>query len=103
MKSEAVFEGLKDLAQKLGITVSEQNFRRLGVRAKSGFCIVKGKSMFLVDKQSAISEKIEILSSYLATLPTDHIYIIPAIRQRLQLAQKGGKGPESILQLEDSK
>jgi AAA+ ATPase superfamily predicted ATPase len=103
MKSETIFEGLKDLAQKLGITVSEQNFRRLGVRAKSGFCIVKGKSMFFVDKKSAISEKIEVLSSYLATLPTDHIYIVPAIRQRLQSAQKGVQGDELILQPEDTK
>ncbi len=103
MKSETIFEGLKDLAQKMGITVSEQNFRRLGVRAKSGFCIVKGKSMFFVDKKSAISEKIEALSSYLATLPTDHIYIVPAIRQRLQSVQKGVQGDELILQPEDSK
>ncbi len=96
MKSEAIFEGLKDLAQKLGISVLEQNFRRLGVRAKGGYCIVKGKPMFLIDKQMGTFEKIEMLSAHLATLPTENIYIVPALRQHLKtvLADGKGDGPE---------
>jgi len=94
MKSEAIYEGLKDLAQRLGISVSEQNFRRMGVRAKGGFCIVKGKPVFFIDKKSPLADKIEMLSAHLSTLPTDHIYLVPALRRRLQGT---GKGTETLI------
>lgn len=94
MKSDAVYEGLKDLAQRLGITVTEQNFRRMGVRAKGGFCIVKGKPMFFIDKKSPLADKIEMLSAHLSTLPTDHIYLVPALRRHLQGT---GKGTETLI------
>ncbi len=90
MKSEALYEGLKDVAQRLGITVSEQSFNRMGFRAKSGFCIVKGKSMFIIDKRSALSEKIEMLAAHLSKMPLEDVYMVPALRRRLQSARKGG-------------
>jgi hypothetical protein len=36
MKPEQIYQDLKDLAEKLGVTVSEENFRRTGVNAHSG-------------------------------------------------------------------
>lgn len=83
MRSEELYEGLKDLAQKLNIAISEQSFRRSGVRAKSGHCIVKEKPVFIMDKHIGISEKIEILASYLSRIPTEDLYIVPAIRELL--------------------
>ena len=95
MKSEQIYQELIDLAEKLEITVSEQNLRKTGVKAKSGLCKVKGKHMFIMDKHNKINKKIEILSESLATIPHENIYIKPAIRELLEmkglLAKKGSK------------
>jgi hypothetical protein len=93
MKSDELYEELKDLAARLGISVNEQNFKRLGVKAKSGFCIVRGKPTFIIDKKNALSEKIEVLAEHLGEIPNDNIYIIPAVRELIhKLRRKKQKG-----------
>ena len=49
MKPEQIYQELKDLAEKLEITVSEQNLRTAGIKVKSGLCKVKGKNLFVMD------------------------------------------------------
>ena len=83
MKSDQIYQELIDLAEKLEITVLEQNLRKTGVKVKSGLCKVKGKYMFIMDKHKKIHKKIEILSDSLATIPHENIYIKPAIRELL--------------------
>ena len=63
MKPEQIYQELKDLAEKLGIHVSEQNFRTTGIAVKSGLCKVKGQPMLIVDKHKSIRKKIGILTS----------------------------------------
>lgn len=92
MRSEELYEGLKDLAQKLNIAISEQSFRRSGVRAKSGLCIVKGEPVFIIDKHIGTSEKIDVLASYLSRMPTEDMYIVPAIRELLHQYGKNAIG-----------
>ncbi len=83
MKPEQLYESLKDLTEKLDITVSEQNLRISGLQVKSGFCKVKGEQMFIMDKHKNIREKVEILAEYLSKMPIEDIYIIPAVRDIL--------------------
>lgn len=83
MKSEQIYQELIDLAEKLQITVSEQNLRKTGIKAKSGLCKVKGKYLFIMDKHKSIHKKIDILSEHLAAVPHENIYIKPAIRELL--------------------
>ncbi len=83
MKPEQIYQELIDLAEKLEITVSEQNLRKTGVKAKSGLCKVKGKYLFIMDKHKSIHKKTKILSSHLASMPHEDVYIIPAVRELL--------------------
>ena len=83
MKADRLFQELVDLAEKLGIEVSEQNFRATGIKAVSGPCKVKGKSLFLIDKHKKLQKKIEILSEFLAGLPSGNVYMLPAVRDHL--------------------
>ena len=83
MKPEQVYQELKDLAEKLGVTISEQNLRTSGIKVKSGLCKVKGKSLFVMDKHKALHKKIKILASQLAQIPHEDIYIIPTVRELL--------------------
>jgi len=72
-----------DLAEKLEITVSEQNLRKTGIKVKSGLCKVKGKYLFIMDKHKSIHKKIKILASQLSKMPHEHIFIVPAVRDLL--------------------
>ncbi len=84
MKPEQIYQELKDLAEKLEITVSEQNLRTAGIKVKSGLCKVKGKNLFVMDKHKSIHKKIDILATQLAKFPHEDIYIIPNIRDILE-------------------
>ena len=84
MKPEQIYQELIDLAEKLQITVSEQNLRKTGVKAKSGLCKVKGKYLFIMDKHKSVQKKIDLLSENLASIPHENIYIKPAIRALLE-------------------
>ena len=83
MKPEQIYQELKDLAEKLAMTVSEQNLRTAGIKVKSGLCTVKGRKMFIMDKHKSIHKKIKILAAEVANLPHEDIYLIPAIREML--------------------
>jgi len=83
MKPEQIYQELKDLAERLAVTVSEQNLRTAGIKVKSGLCTVKGRKMFIMDKHKSIHKKIKILAAEVAKLPHDDIYLIPAIREML--------------------
>jgi len=83
MKPEQIYQELKDLAEKLAVTVSEQNLRTAGIKVKSGLCTVKGRQMFIMDKHKSIHKKIKILSAEVANFPHEDIYLIPAIREML--------------------
>ena len=87
MKPEHIYQELKDLAEKLEITVSEQNLRTAGIagiKVKSGLCKVKGKNLFIMDKHKSIHKKIDTLASQLAKFPHEDLYVMPAIREILE-------------------
>ena len=67
MKPEQIYHELIALAEKFDITVSEQNFKSTRIKAKSGFCIVKGQKRFIMDKHLKIHAKIDALAAYQST------------------------------------
>ena len=83
MKPDQVYQELIDLAERMQITVSEQNLRATGIKVKSGLCSVKGQNLFIMDKHKSIHKKISILSTQLAAMPHEDLYIVPAIRELL--------------------
>ena len=84
MKPEQLYQELVNLAERLQITVSEQNLKTSGFKVKSGFCKVRGQDMFVMDKHKPISEKIHILAKQLANIPHEDLYIMPAVRELLE-------------------
>jgi len=89
MKPETIYQELKDLAEKLDITVSEQNFRSTGIKAKSGLCKVKGNYLYIIDKHKSIYKKNKLLAECLSQMAHEEIYVVPAVRDLLNKYQKG--------------
>ena len=81
MKPEQIYQELKDLVEKIGITVYEQNLGKTGLNVKSGLCKVKGKQIFIMDKHKSIYKKNVLLISCLKELPHEDIYVVPAVRE----------------------
>ncbi len=83
MSPEQLYQHLKDLAEKLGITVQEQSFKQMSLPVKSGHCRVKGKDMFIMDRNLPLSKKNTALSEFLRTQAHENIFIPPAVREVL--------------------
>jgi hypothetical protein len=83
MKPDQLYQELKDLAERMQITVSEQNLKASGIKVQSGLCTLKGKNLFIMDKHKSLHKKIRILASQLAKMPHEEIFIVPAVRELL--------------------
>jgi len=84
MKSDQLFENLMELAEKFGVTVSEQNLSKSGFRVKSGMCKVKGEDQIIIDKFLSLSKKNSMLARFLSEKIGDDTYILPAVRNFLE-------------------
>jgi flagellar hook-associated protein FlgK len=83
MSPEQLYQHLKELSDKLGITVQEQSFKQVSLPVKSGYCRVKGKDMFIMDKNISLAKKNSTLAKFLSTQPHENIFIPPAVRELL--------------------
>jgi len=91
VKPEKLYQELKDLAEKIGIRVSEHNFRiTTGIRVKSGFCKVKDQDCCIIDKHLKLNKKTEALAECIhqksqATQESlESIYLVPAVREYME-------------------
>ena len=83
MKPYQLYQELKDLAERMQISVLEQNLKTSGLKVQSGLCTVKGQKLFIMDKHKSVPKKIKILAAQLARIPHEDLYIIPAVRELL--------------------
>ena len=83
MKPEQLYQNLKELAEKLGIRVSEQILPTIGVKVTSGLCRVRGEYLFIMDKKMPVHRKNKLLVSCLSQMPHEDIYVLPAVREIL--------------------
>ncbi|MFO7838866.1 MAG: hypothetical protein R6X08_05160 [Desulfosalsimonadaceae bacterium] len=84
MKYTQLYQHLKEAAEKLDIAVSEQNLRATGVNAKSGLCKIKGRQVFIMDKNLPVRQKTEVLADCLRSMSLEDTYLIPAVRSYLE-------------------
>ncbi len=91
MKPEKLYQELKDLAERLGIQVSEHNFRiTTGIRVKSGFCKVKDQDCCIIDKHIKLNKKMEVLAECIhqksqeSMQSLESIYLVPAVREYME-------------------
>ncbi len=80
MKPEQMYRHLKELAEKMGVAVSEHSFRAAGIPVKSGACTIKGEKHYIMDKNLPVRRKVRLLAEYLSEEPHEDIYILPTIR-----------------------
>jgi hypothetical protein len=80
MKPEQIYQDLKDLAEKLDVTVAEQSFRSSGIPVKSGVCLIKGSMHCIIDRNISLNKKIKVLAKALVDLPHENVFVVPEVR-----------------------
>jgi len=90
MKPEQIYQGLKDLADRLGVVVSEQKLSTESLKVKSGLCKIRGQFVMILDKQLSVHKKSAILAACLNDMPHDVMFVIPAVREFLARHRKSG-------------
>jgi hypothetical protein len=105
VKPEKLYHELKDLAEKIGMQVSEQNFRiTTGIRVKSGFCIVKDQECCIIDKHLKLNKKVEALAECIHEKLTasneslETIFLVPAVREYMERFKAVAK-PEAAAEI----
>lgn len=84
MNRDQLYQDLKAAAEKLDISVAEKSFKNVGFKVKSGLCTVRGKKIYVIDKNKSLNEKIELLGGCLARMPHERIYLVPFVREVLE-------------------
>ena len=85
---EEIFQNLILLADKLSVDVRQENFRVTQTKIKSGYCRIKGKDCYIIDKHLPINQKVNLLGAFLTRRPLEDIYVLPALRQFLDRFDK---------------
>ncbi len=80
LKPEELYRHLKDLAEKMDITVCEHSFRHAGIPVKSGLCKIKGRHHFIINKDLPIRKKNKLLTQCLRAFSHEEVFILPAVR-----------------------
>jgi hypothetical protein len=88
IKPDQLFSGLKDVADKLGIVVSEHRLSRENIKVRSGLCKIRGQYVMILDKQLPVFKKCSILAACLSDMPHDAVFVVPAVREFLARYRK---------------
>jgi len=76
---------LEELAQRIGMTVRYEPLKIEGVVHAGGFCRMQGKDFVLIHKKASVREKTHILIDALKRQDLSQIYVLPSLRQMLDL------------------
>ncbi|ACL02545.1 hypothetical protein Dalk_0840 [Desulfatibacillum aliphaticivorans] len=88
MQSDKILAGLKELAEKIGIKVTEQVLKSPGIHVRSGLCTVRGEERFILDKKLNQGDKIEVLADCLCLMDTNGVFLVPQLRDLLAKHRK---------------
>ncbi|MDH5543022.1 MAG: hypothetical protein OEY64_08685 [Nitrospinota bacterium] len=87
-KDDILYEELKLVLEKLGVTVELRNLVDDELSIHSGYCELKSGRKLILDKRFSAHERVSVIMQFLKTRNLDNIFIHPAIRARLENIEK---------------
>jgi hypothetical protein len=77
-----LLEKLKGIGARIGVEVREERLvREVGYSVHGGRCRLEGQDIILLDRNAAVSERIEILADALSEFDLGEVYMDPEIRE----------------------
>lgn len=87
---------LKELAGRVGVEVREEKLvREVGYSVRSGLCKLNGEPVVLLDTNTSLSDRIEVMLDFLSLQNIDEMYIEPEIRRLIDNVSSADGSPES--------
>lgn len=83
MNEESLLNQLKELAEKLEISVRDENLDIEESSSAGGLCRVGGEYILILNSRAAVKEKNQVMIKALQQFDITEIYIKPAIRELL--------------------
>ncbi len=81
-RDDALWEELKQLAERLGVKVREEVLlREVGYRVRSGACRVRGEDVIFIDRHLGVGDRVEVLVQALDGRDVELHYLSPALRR----------------------
>ena len=84
MNEEVLLNQLIDLAERLGISVREENMEMEESSSSGGLCRVERKYMLILNSRATLKEKNQVMIKALQQFDLTEIYLKPAIRELLE-------------------
>lgn len=84
MNEEVLLYQLEELAEKLEISVRDENINVEESSSTGGLCRVEGKYVLLLHSKVTVKEKIQVMVKALQQFDLSDIYVKPAIRELLE-------------------
>lgn len=83
MNEESLLDQLKELAEKIGISVRDENIDMEELSSFGGLCRVEEKYILILNSRATVKEKNQVMIKALQQFDFAEIYIKPAIRELL--------------------
>jgi hypothetical protein len=84
MNDEVLLNQLEELAEKLEISVRDENINSEESSSTGGLCRVEGKYILILNSMATVKEKIKVIIKALQQFDLSEIYIKPFIRELLE-------------------
>ena len=85
MSDAELLKELETVMQALGIELRFENGEFNG-----GLCRIGGRLVFLINRKLPPTRRLQILCHYLSRLDLSTVYLLPAVRSRLEMENGGG-------------
>jgi len=84
MNEEVLLNQLIELAEKLGISVREENMEMEESSSSGGLCRLERKYILILNSRATLKEKNQVMIKALQQFDLTEIYLKPAIRELLE-------------------
>ncbi|MEQ8202755.1 MAG: hypothetical protein ABRQ31_03105 [Smithellaceae bacterium] len=84
MNEEVLLNQLIELAEKLGISVREENMEMEELFSSGGLCRLERKYILILNSRATLKEKNQVMIKALQQFDLTEIYLKPAIRELLE-------------------
>jgi len=81
MNETTLLQHLETVAEKLSLTVTYQNLRKLSIYSRGGLYRLKDEQVVLIETSLTLSEKIDILADALSRFDMEGISMPPLVRK----------------------
>jgi hypothetical protein len=84
MNEESLLNQLKELAEKIGISVRDENIDIEESSSSGGLCRVGGKYILILNSKATVKEKNQVMIKALQQFDLTELYVKPVIRELLE-------------------